>query len=49
MIVLGLRENDIECRTKVLPDGTRKILVAREDEGRAREILREIESSDPIE
>jgi hypothetical protein len=49
MIVLALRENDIESRTAVLPDGSRKIFVTPRDESRAQEIVREIQSETPPE
>jgi hypothetical protein len=49
MVVLALRESDIESRTTTLPDGTRKIFVTPHDQSRAREIVREVESSDPPE
>jgi hypothetical protein len=49
MIVLALRENDIESRTNVLPDGCRKIFVTPDDESRAREIIREIQTETPPE
>jgi len=49
MMVLALRENDIESRTTILPDGTRKIFVTPHDQSRAREIVREVESGDPPE
>jgi hypothetical protein len=49
MIVLALRENDIESRTTVLPDGCRKIFVTLGDELRAREIIREIQTETPPE
>jgi hypothetical protein len=49
MMVLALRENDIESRITMLPDGARKIFVTPHDESRAREIVREVESGDPPE
>jgi hypothetical protein len=49
MIVLALRENDIESRTAILPDGCRKIFVTSDDESRAREIVREIQTETPPE
>lgn len=49
MIVLALRENDIESRLAVLSDGSRKIFVAPEDESVAREIVREIDTDSPPE
>ena len=49
MIVLALRKNDIESRLVVLSDGSRKILVAPEDESWAREIVREIDTDIPPE
>jgi hypothetical protein len=49
MIALALRENDIESRTAVLPDSSRKIFVTPHDESRAREIVREIHSETPPE
>jgi hypothetical protein len=49
MLALALRENDIESRTTILSDGSRKIFVTRQDESRAREIVREVQSGDPIE
>jgi hypothetical protein len=49
MMVLALRESDIETRITILPDGTRKIFVTPHDESRAREIVREVESGDPPE
>jgi hypothetical protein len=49
LLVMALRENDIESRTTILSDGSRKIFVTREDESRAREIVREVQSGDPIE
>lgn len=49
MMVLALRESDIESRITILPDGARKIFVTRHDESRAREIVREVESGDPPE
>ena len=44
MIVMALRENDIESRQAVLSDGSRKIFVTPEDESLAREIIHEIET-----
>jgi hypothetical protein len=49
MMVLALRESDIESRITILPDGARKIFVTPHDESRAREIVREVESGDPPE
>jgi hypothetical protein len=49
LMVIALRENDIESRITVLPDGARKIFVTPDDESRAREIIREVESGDPPE
>jgi hypothetical protein len=49
MIVLALRENDIESRQAVLSDGSRKIFVTPEDESRAREIVHEIKTDTPPE
>jgi hypothetical protein len=49
LLVMALRENDIESRTTILSDGSRKIFVTRQDESRAREIVREVQSGDPIE
>jgi hypothetical protein len=49
MMVLALRESDIESRIAVQPDGTRRIFVAPHDESHAREIVREVESGDPPE
>jgi hypothetical protein len=49
LLVLALRENDIESRTAILPDGSRKIFVTPHDEPRAREIVREVQSGDPPE
>jgi len=49
MTVLALRENDIECRTAVLADGSRKIFVTPRDESRAREIVRELQTETPPE
>jgi hypothetical protein len=49
MIVLALRENDIESRIAIQADGSRKIFVTPHDEVRAREIVREIESETPPE
>ena len=48
-MVMALRESDIESRVTVLPDGIRKIFVTPDDESRAREIIREVESGDPPE
>ena len=49
LMVIALRENDIESRITVLPDGARKIFVTPDDESRAREIIHEVESGDPPE
>jgi hypothetical protein len=49
MLALALRENDIESRIAIQLDGSRKILVTPEDESRAREIVREVQSGDPTE
>jgi hypothetical protein len=49
MMVLALRESDIESRITVQSDGTRRIFVTPDDESHAREIVREIESGDPPE
>jgi hypothetical protein len=49
LMVMALRESDIESRVTVLPDGARKIFVTPDDESRAREIIREVESGDPPE
>jgi hypothetical protein len=49
MLVMALRENDIESRVAIQPDGSRKIFVTLHDAARAREIVREVESGDPIE
>jgi len=49
LMVIALRENDIESRITVLPDCARKIFVTPDDESRAREIIREVESGDPPE
>lgn len=49
MIVLALRENDIESRMNVLADGSRKIFVTPEDESLAREIIHEIKTDTPPE
>jgi len=49
MLVLALRENDIETRTVVLRDGSRKIFVPPHDESRAREIVHEIQTDTPPE
>jgi hypothetical protein len=49
MMVLALRESDIESRIAVQPDGTRRIFVTPDDESHAREIVREVESGDPPE
>ena len=44
---LSLKENLIPFRSVVADDGVRKFFVRREDESRAREILREIEDGMP--
>jgi hypothetical protein len=44
---LSLKENLIPFRSVVADDGVRKFFVRREDESRAREILREIEDGTP--
>jgi hypothetical protein len=49
MLALALRENDIESRIAIQPDGTRKIFVTLHDATRAREIVHEVQSGDPIE
>jgi hypothetical protein len=49
MLALALRENDIESRIAIQPDGSRKIFVAQDDATRAREIVHEVQSGDPIE
>jgi hypothetical protein len=49
MIVLALRENDIESRMTTLSDGSRKIFVAPQDESFAREIIQEIKADTPPE
>ena len=49
MIVLALRENDIESRLTTLSDGSRKIFVALQDESFAREIIQEIKTDTPPE
>ena len=46
---MALREKDIESRIAIQPDGSRKIFVTPHDESRAREIVREVVSGDPIE
>lgn len=47
MIEDSLRENGILCRSEVQEDGGQKLFVLPEDEIRAREIVREIESATP--
>jgi hypothetical protein len=42
IIELALKENRILCRADIREDGTRSLFVRPEDEGRAREIVREI-------
>jgi hypothetical protein len=49
MIVLALRENDIESRTIVASDGSRRVLVNPHDESRSREIVRELQTETPPE
>jgi hypothetical protein len=49
LLVMALRENDIESRTTIQLDGSRKIFVTLHDAARAREIVREIESETPPE
>jgi hypothetical protein len=49
MIVLALRENDIESRAIIASDGSRKIFVTPQDESRAREIVRELQTETPPE
>jgi hypothetical protein len=49
LLVLALRENDIESRTAILPDGSRKIFVSLHDAARSHEIVREVQSGDPPE
>jgi hypothetical protein len=49
LLVMALRENDIESRIAIQPDGTRKIFVTLDDATRAREIVREIETETPPE
>lgn len=47
MIESSLRENDIRVRTEIMKNGSRKIFVATIDEGRAREIVHEIDHGTP--
>jgi len=47
MIEASLRENNIHARVDDLDDGPRNIFVMREDEARAKEIVREIEEAAP--
>jgi hypothetical protein len=47
MIEASLRENNIHARIDDLDDGPRKIFVTREDELRAKEIVREIDEAAP--
>ena len=49
MIESSLRENHIHSRTDTVEDGSRKIFVLRDDETRAREIVREIADATPPE
>jgi hypothetical protein len=49
LLVLALRENDIESRIAIQPDGTRKIFVTLQDAARSLEIVREVQSGDPPE
>lgn len=46
-VVSALREVDIRSQTKTLNDGSQKILVMPSDEGRAREIIREVSAGSP--
>ncbi len=47
IVELSLRENLIHCRIEREKDGVRQYFVLPEDEFRAREILRQIESGEP--
>jgi len=47
MIEASLRENNIHARIDDLDDGPRKIFVMRDDEARAKEIVREIDEAVP--
>jgi hypothetical protein len=47
MVETCLRENHILFRTEALPNGSRRIIVAPNDEDRAREIVREIRDGSP--
>jgi len=47
MIEASLRENNIDSRTDVLADGSRKVFVVPNDENRAREIVHEIKDATP--
>lgn len=47
MVMVSLRENDIDCHIDETRDGLQRILVRPGDELQAREIVREIESGTP--
>lgn len=47
MIEASLRENNINVRTDLLEDGSRKVFVMPNDESRAREIVHEIKDATP--
>jgi hypothetical protein len=49
LLVLALRENDIESHIAMQPDGSRKIFVTPHDAARSLEIVREVQSGDPPE
>lgn len=49
LLLLALRENDIESRIAIQPDGSRKLFVTLQDAARSHEIVREVQSGDPPE
>jgi hypothetical protein len=49
LLVLALRENDIQSRIAIQPDGSRKIFVTLQNAARSHEIVGEVQSGDPPE
>jgi hypothetical protein len=49
LIEMSLKENEIRARIEVQEDGFKKVFVLPEDEGAAREIVREIVEDAPLE
>jgi len=47
MVVMSLRENFIKCRVEAEEGGMRRLFVRREDESRARQIVRQVSEGIP--